>query len=179
MCAWTISLALIAIAIFGFHPFYQFTNIKTTALQYGLYDAFSHFIWSIPLCFIIFACARNSGGAINWFLSHPFWQPISKLAYAIYLVHCPVTFLTTASIKTLPYFNEITLLQSIIGNTGLSILVAILATLAIDAPIEAIDKLIFTSNKQKPQTTVPMALKKTKVRFADELVYIEENEIKF
>lgn len=126
-------MALIAIAIFGYHPFYQFKNIKTTALQYGLYDALSHVIWSGPLCYIIFACrARDSGGVINWFLSHPFWQPISKIAYATYLVHYPVSFLTTASIKTLPYFNEITLLQSIIGNTGLSMLVAIPATLAFD-----------------------------------------------
>lgn len=175
LCAWAISLTLLAIAIFGYHPFYQFTNIKTTALQYGLYDGFSHVIWSIPLCYIIFACARESGGVINWFLSHPFWQPISKIAYATYLIHYPLSFLITASIKTLPYFNEIILLQSIIGNIGLSMLVAIPVTLAFDSPIDTIDKLIFNSGKQKslpknkvvipPQPNIPMALKKPKVRF--------------
>lgn len=172
-------MALIAIAIFGFHPFYQFTDLKTTALQYGLYDGFSHVIWSGPLCYVIYACASDSsdsGGVINTFLSHPFWQPISKISYATYLIHYPVSFLITASIKTLPYFNEITLLQSIIGNTGLSMLVAIPATLAFDSPIDTINKLIFGSGKEKqelknnkvvkpPHTNVPMALKKPKVRF--------------
>lgn len=165
-----------AIAIFGYHPFYQFTNLRTTALQYGLYDAFSHVIWSAPICYIIFACAHNSGGVINWFLSHPIWQPFSRISYAVYLVHYPVSYLTVASIKPLPYFNEITLLRSIIGNVGLSILVAIPATLAFDSPIDTIDKLIFSFCKRKStaknkievptQTNVSMALKKPKVRFS-------------
>lgn len=168
LCAWATSLTLMAIAIFGFHPFYQFQSQNTTSLQYGLYDALSHVIWSIPICYIIFACAHNSGGVINWFLSHQFWQPLSKLSFAIYLVHYPVSYLSVASIKTLPYFNEITLVQSIIGNTGLSILVAIPATLAFDLPIDILDKLILSSGKLKlpPKTNVPMTLTKPKVRFA-------------
>lgn len=176
MCGWTASLAFMAIAIFGYHPFYQFTSLSTTSLQYGIYDALSHVFWSIPICYIIFACAHNSGGVINWFLSHPFWQPISKLSFAIYLVHYPVSYLTFASIRILPYFNEITLVQNIIGNIGLSILVAIPATLAFDLPIDTLDRLIINSGKPKsppkkkvvapPKTNAPMALTKPKVRFA-------------
>lgn len=165
-----------AIALFAHHPFYQATNVKTTALQYGLYDAFNHVIWSAPICYIIYACAHNYGGAINWFLSHPAWQPFSRISYAVYLVHYPVSYLVSASVKSLPYFNEITLIQSIMGNTGLSILVAIPATLAFDSPIDTIDKLIFSYGQRKsptknktavpPQTNGTMALKKPKVRFA-------------
>lgn len=171
-CAWTISLALISVAIFGFYPFYQTTDVRSTALEYGFYDGFSHVIWSMPFCYIIFACAHESGGGINWLLSHPIWQPISKLSYATYLVHYPISFLTTASIKTLPYFNEITFIQSVIGNIGLSMLVAIPATLAIDWPIDATVKLIVDAIEQRikvaaapPQMIYPMATQKPRVRF--------------
>lgn len=175
-CAWTVSLVLMAFAIFGYHPFYQFTSLNTTSLEYGLYDALSHIIWSLPVCYIIFACAHDSGGVINRFLSHPAFQPVSKLSFAIYLVHYPVVFLTVASIKTLPYFNEITLAQSIIGNAVLSILVAIPATLAFELPIDTLDKLIlsigklnlpFRSNvKVPPKIDIPMVLTRPRVSFA-------------
>lgn len=139
-----------AYAIIGFHPFYQIGSKQSaTALHYGLFSAVCHLIWSIPLSYIIFACARNSGGAINRILSHPGWQPFSKISYAMYLVHHPVILLTAATIKTLPYFNELLLYQSIIGNIGLTILVAIPVTLAFDSPIDTIDRLIVGASAQK------------------------------
>lgn len=158
-------MALMMYAIVGFHPYFQFTNVKSTSLEYGLFSAFSHLIWSIPVSYIIFACARNSGGVINRFLSHPFWQPISNLSYAIYLLHHPIILLTAASIKHLPYFNEITHIQNIIGNIGLSILIAIPVTLAFDSPIATIDRLILkagaiTSSKKPPSVANDIIEKK-------------------
>lgn len=159
LCVWTLSLILMAIAIFGFHPFYPFSSSKSTSLAYGLYSAYSHIIWSIPLCYIIFACQNNSGGLINRFLSHSFWQPCSRLSYAVFLVHHPIILLTSASMKTLPYFNEITFIQSVIGNIGLSVLVAIPVTLAFDSPIDAIDRLLSrNSAKSKIPSKKPSPL---------------------
>lgn len=155
---------LMAITLFGFHPFYPFSTSKSTSVEYGLYSAFSHILWSIPLCYIIFACAHGSGGPINRFLSHPIWQIISRLSYAIYLVHHPVILLTAASIKTLPYFNEITFIQSAIGNIGLSMIVATLATLAFDSPIDVIDKLVFEAStgtsSEKPSLVMNSSVEK-------------------
>lgn len=143
-----------AYAILGIHPFYQIGSNHTTALQYGLFSAFAHLIWSVPLCYIIFACARNSGGAINRFLSHPYWQPISKISFAMYLVHHPVIMLTAATIKTLPHFNEATFYLNIIGNIGLTILVAIPTTLAFDSPIDTIDRLLLGSASTPKSTAI-------------------------
>lgn len=151
LCAWTLSLALMVHTVLGFHPFYPFSSTNSTSFEYGLYSAYSHIFWTIPLCYIIFACSHNSGGAINRFLSHPFWQTISNLSYAIFLVHHPIVLLTAASIKTLPYFNEITFIRSVIGNVGLSILVAIPLTLAFDSPIDTIVKLFKTSASTMPR----------------------------
>lgn len=145
-----------AYTICEYRPFHQIdASNQSTALHFGLYSAYSHLVWSISLCYIIFACANNSGGAINQFLSHPIWQFISKISFAMYLVHHPVIFLTAASMKTLPYFNELTYYQSAIGNIGLTILISIPLTLAFDSPIDTIDKLIMgIASTPKQATTV-------------------------
>lgn len=67
----------------------------------------------------------------------------------MYLVHHPIILLTAASIKTLPYFSEITMAQTIIGNIGLTIVVAIPVTLAFDSPIDTIDRLILGASTPK------------------------------
>lgn len=75
-------------------------------MEYGLYDALSRVAWSMGLCYIIFACAHGYGGPVNWFLSLPLWQPLSRLSYAIYLLHFIVIMVQVASIKQVQYFSE-------------------------------------------------------------------------
>lgn len=154
--------------IFVNYPLQQLDS-KASALAYGLYDGLSRVGWAIALCYIIFACVHNYGGPVNWFLSYPLWQPASRLSYAIYLVHFPVIMLTMATTKTSDYFSELNAVScflqpiyilSIIhrtfclqyhaffGNYGLSVLVAIIATLAFESPIMIIEKLMFGSTIQ-------------------------------
>ena len=106
MFAWIISLASLAAVIFANYPLMQ-TNSESTPLDYGLYDALSRVIWSVALCYIIFACVHDYGGPVNWFLAHPFWQPLSKLSYSIYLIHF-FLILKTISIKSSVFFDEYT-----------------------------------------------------------------------
>lgn len=87
--AWALSLVLMATVIFGNYPLAQFDTVHT-ALEYGVYDALSRVGWAIALCYIIFACNNGYGGPVNWFLGHPLWQPLSRLCYAIYIVHFTV-----------------------------------------------------------------------------------------
>lgn len=92
--------------IFANYPLQQFDS-KSAPLEYGLYDALSRVAWALALCYIIFACVHNSGGPVNWFLAHPLWQPISRLCYSIYLLHFPVIMVTMSTLKTSPYFTEL------------------------------------------------------------------------
>lgn len=103
---WVLSLGLMATVIFINYPLAQLDS-KSTPLEYGLYDAFGRVSWAIALCYIIFACINKYGGPINWFLSHSLWQPLSRICYAVYLLHFPVILVTTASMKTTPYFSEL------------------------------------------------------------------------
>lgn len=138
-CAWIISLALIVVSTMASYPFFQH-NFKSTPLQYGLYNAYCHPLFAISICYIIFACANNAGGPIDWFLSHPLWRPVSVLSYGIYMVHFPVIMWTTTLMKTPIYFNKIIAIQYFLGNFILSALIAIPTILAFELPIAAIEK---------------------------------------
>lgn len=105
LLGWIISLAIMATVIFANYPLVQPTK-NLPALDHALYESLSRVAWSIALCYIIFACVHNYGGPVNWFLSHPLWQPLSRLCYAIYLIHFPVVMLFQGTIKTSPQFSE-------------------------------------------------------------------------
>lgn len=101
----TLSLALMVAVVLTNYPLLQFDS-QATPVEYGLYDALSRIAWSVAVCYIIFACVRNSGGPINYFLSHPLWQPLSRLSYSIYLIHIFIIWITMATTKTSLYFSE-------------------------------------------------------------------------
>lgn len=107
LLGWLTSLALMAAVIFANYPLVQFDS-RPSRLDTGLYDSLSRVAWAVALCYIIFACVNNYGGPVNRFLSHPLWQPISRLCYAIYLIHFPVVMLFHATLKHPSYLSGIT-----------------------------------------------------------------------
>lgn len=146
--AWTLSLTIMAAVIFGNYPLIQLDS-TATPITYGLYDALSRILWSIALCYIIFACVHNSGGPVNWFLSHPLWQPFSRICYAVYILHFTVVLIMAATLKTSPYFSELSAFHTFIGNYILVVCIAIVATLAFESPIVVIEKILFSPQKKK------------------------------
>lgn len=128
-------------------PLQQSFNLETSPLVYGLHWSVGHICWSIALCYIIFGCVQDPSGPINCFLSHPFWQTISKLSFSIYLIHYHLLSIIMFSIKSPLEFSEILLWQNFFGICVLSTFIATIATLAFELPIDGIDKWIFTSSK--------------------------------
>lgn len=109
--AWALSLVAMIAVILSIYPFSQM-DTKSTSLSFGLYFSLSHVIWPLAICYIIFANHFNYGGFINCFLSHPFWQPLSRLSFAIFLLHSPVLNITMANIKPSSFISEVTLVCS-------------------------------------------------------------------
>lgn len=103
---WLISLASMTAVIFANYPLVQFDS-RPSGLDTGLYDSLSRIAWAFALCYIIFACTHNYGGPVNWFLSHPLWQPFSRLSYSIYLVHFPIVMFFHATLKQPSYLSGI------------------------------------------------------------------------
>lgn len=125
---------------------------KFNAFEFGLFEILSRIVWSISMTYIIFACVQNSGGHMNSFLSHPIWQPLSKLSYTIYLVHLFLLKIIIGSTKTAHSFSEMQLVQNCITIFVLSAIVAIPLALAFEVPIGAIHGLVTASKKRKNST---------------------------
>lgn len=150
LCAWTIALSLLPAIVFGGNPFYQ-NKIGPSPLVFGLFESLYRIAWSIALSYMIFACVHGSGGPVNKFLSLAMWRPLSKLTYAIYLIHCLLMVSVYQSIKTPPHFSEMSAIQDFIAFFTQSALMAIPLVLAFELPIDAINKLCIGSRKPKTQ----------------------------
>lgn len=144
-----LSMVTIVAIIWMSCPIHQACN----ALMLGLYNALGRVLWSIALCYIIFACVHNIGGPINWFLSHPCWILLSKLSFGIYLLHVPIIFITMTTFTAAPHFSETSAILNFIGVFCLSICAAIPATLAFELPIDIIYKSMGNLTSAKPNRT--------------------------
>ncbi|XP_055304016.1 uncharacterized protein LOC129569308 [Sitodiplosis mosellana] len=163
LLAWAISLVSMLIVILANYPLMQLDS-TASPLQFGLYDALSRVVWSIAICFIIFACVNNHGGVVNRFLSHPLLQPISRLSYSIYLLHIGVIMATASALNVPLYFSVSNAINVSISVYVITIFVSIIASLAFESPIVIIEKFIFgsinkpdthTENEQQNQSEIP------------------------
>lgn len=154
LCAWTLLAIVMPAIVFAGSQSNSIPNSVTRPIQFALYETLGRIVWSIAMCYVIFACIHSSGGPINSFLSLSMWQPLAKLSYGIYLVHSTILTAITASTKTPQYFNEFTEFQNFISFFVLSTLVAIPLTLAFELPIDAISKLNIPIKDEKFDTRI-------------------------
>lgn len=118
-----------------------------------------HTAWGLSLAWITIACVAGYGGPLNSLLSCKLLIPLSRLTYCAYLIHpvlmCLTSFLLDGPIhlhnafivsKNLKYLNIFTFefLQLVIfcGNAVISFLCAFLISLAFEAPVVNLLKLI-------------------------------------
>lgn len=85
---WFLSIAAINFIIGLFYRFVQFENNETSFMENAVFLAAQRLLWSLPICWIIFASHKlKSGGIIRWFLSLPEWQPLGRLSMSMYIIH--------------------------------------------------------------------------------------------
>lgn len=65
----------------------QFPPKYNDVMNNFLYATFSRLAWGIALALLVFTCHNGYGWYINSFLSMPFWIPLGKMSYNVYLVH--------------------------------------------------------------------------------------------
>lgn len=111
------------------------------------YDAVQRELWACSICWIVFACHKlKSGGIIRRFLSHPSWQPLSKLTLSMYLFH-PVYFLFTNGYYT-GNFNFQWIMHLHFGDIVFSIIAATFAFVLIEAPVARLTEIMWKSEEQ-------------------------------
>lgn len=135
LICWTLS-----IGYFWFHLFYwpRHTHFKIAEIAYNLFQLD---LWSCSICWIVFACYRlESGGIIRNFLSHPAWQPLSKLNLTVYLLHMPYLNYTEGYYRQNNGFLR--LWNIFFGDIIISLILALAVHILIEAPANHIVTLV-------------------------------------
>ncbi|KAI1298158.1 Nose resistant to fluoxetine protein 6 [Halotydeus destructor] len=112
-----------------------------TSWSAALYGGSHRLAWSLAVSWVIFACASGHGGAVDSFLSWKLFTPLSKLSFAVYLLHFIVLWARYASIRwTLP-FGHYSMLCEFIVNYVLSTIMAAIAFLCVEVPFGKLYKM--------------------------------------
>ncbi len=71
-----------------------------------VYDSFSRLLWSVCLCWVVFACEKGYGGVINSFLTWEAFAPLSRMSYCMFLIHMTVMQFLMAQITYHVHFGH-------------------------------------------------------------------------
>jgi len=85
---WTIALIIVIMILLSI-PMCNIFGVENSVIREYNYLSlgFFHALWATAVGWIILACYYGFGGFINRFLSHKYWQPISRMCLSIYLIH--------------------------------------------------------------------------------------------
>lgn len=110
------------------------------------YQSLSRTAWSISLAWVVVACATERGWWVNSILSWKLWAPFGRLTYAAYLVHPMVLFGFYLNGVAPIQMSDILLIYISIANLVLSYAVAYIVSMAVEAPMMQLEKLILKSD---------------------------------
>lgn len=138
----------------------EVVHTDLTPLHYGLFDALSRVIWSIALCYIIFACVHHPTGSINRFLSHWFWQPVSRLSYSMFCVHFAIILVIIGTNEAPSHFSALNYSYITAVVMASMCFFSVLATLAFEVPFNNLRDVIF-NRKTKIANEISGKMKNT------------------
>lgn len=81
-------------------------NVTWKRADFVAYETLYRPAWAVCICWVIWACHHGYGGFINYILSMPFFLPLSKLSYGVYMIHWAVV---TFDFYTARYKREISI----------------------------------------------------------------------
>ncbi|ELT93752.1 hypothetical protein CAPTEDRAFT_212251 [Capitella teleta] len=106
----------------------------------AFYSAVHREVWALALFWLVFACCRGYGGPVNAILSWRPLVPLSRLTYCAYLVHPIVIQWYLLTMETPFHLTHFTEVWYFVGNIGITYAVAVVLSLAVEAPLIGIEK---------------------------------------
>ncbi|XP_052083555.1 nose resistant to fluoxetine protein 6-like [Mytilus californianus] len=106
------------------------------------YESLGRPLWASCVAWVLFACHNGNGGVVNKILSWRGLVPLSRLSYAVYLIHPIVMMTYFFSRRTLFYINDFKVVYLYIGHTVVTFMVAFVASIAFEGPFLALEKIM-------------------------------------
>ncbi|XP_046487737.1 uncharacterized protein [Neodiprion pinetum] len=147
--AWAVAAVLLIFCAGATHHSYNSNYAYNLAVEI-FYALILRPCWSIAIAWMIYACTHGYGGPITRFLSLPFFLPLSRLSYCIYLVHFVIQLAKNSASQVPTLFSNFDLFNEYISDLLLAIPIAFVFSLFIESPVIALEK-ILTSRGGKPE----------------------------
>ena len=141
LLGWCVSIATALAVVYGMY-YYNHNNTQMTLVASGFYSSLSRTLWGMCLSWVVIACMSGYGGPVNSILSWPIWAPLGRLTFGAYLVHPIVIFVYYMNLMTPLHFTDLTMIYMFIANLVVSYLVAFIVSMAVEAPMMQLEKLI-------------------------------------
>ena len=141
LIGWCIATGSALAVIYGLY-YYNHNGATMSLVASGFYVSLCRTVWSMSLSWLVIACASGYGGPVNFVLSWKLWAPLGRLTFAAYLVHPFVVISYQALIQMPIHFTDLTLIYMFVSNLVCSYAIAFLLSMAVEAPMLGIEKLI-------------------------------------
>ncbi|XP_037964452.2 nose resistant to fluoxetine protein 6 [Plutella xylostella] len=142
---WPASVAIIGSLIFGMVDGYF--EVWPTAF----YVSIGHTAWGVALAWVSIACCCGYGGLVNSALSYRGLLPLSRLTYCAYLVHPTVMMYTTFLMDGPLHLENSMVLIIYAGYAVMAFLASFAISLAFEAPVVRLLKIINNGGVKKEQ----------------------------
>ena len=145
---WVVVSVLGATIVFGLYP-YQKELLETQAVPVGslavriAYNSLHRLGWCICLGWIILACTKGAGGPVNSILSWPFWIPLARISYCMYLVHYQIIAYFTGLPSFSVSFSHLLAAYWILALLFTTVFVAFIVVILVEAPLVQLEKIVF------------------------------------
>ncbi|XP_064097742.1 O-acyltransferase like protein-like [Macrobrachium nipponense] len=148
---WLLATVAGLAVVFGMYNYNQFNQYPGYNWADSIFYASLHRLaWGLALAWVVFACHYGYGGAVNGFLSHPSWQPVSRLTYCMFLVALPVQTIIYIYCHFYPtHFSHLDKILQAVGALFISGIGAVLLSLCSEAPVMNLEKFLLRRERQK------------------------------
>ncbi|KAL4219668.1 hypothetical protein ACF0H5_022240 [Mactra antiquata] len=145
LIGWLFATAMAMLVLYGL---YSSTGVPSLGVKTSaFYNATSRTAWGIAVAWVVFACAVGYGGPINTLLSWKGIIPLSRLTYCAYLVHPLVIYVYYYSRRTMFHFYDLEMIYLFLGNLCLSYMAAFVISMAFEAPMMGLEKVLLRREK--------------------------------
>ncbi|XP_052271263.1 nose resistant to fluoxetine protein 6-like [Dreissena polymorpha] len=144
---WALSIAMGMSVIYGLYYYNSHPGTVMGKTGTLFYLSCARTTWAVALAWLVIACATGHGGWINNILKWKFWAPMGRLTYTAYLIHPMILFGYYLNLLSPLEYTDITMVYMFIGNLILSYAGAYIVSMAFEAPMMNLEKLILGKSK--------------------------------
>ncbi|XP_078618496.1 nose resistant to fluoxetine protein 6-like [Branchiostoma floridae x Branchiostoma japonicum] len=139
---WLVAAASAMAVLYSTYGQYSGTTFQTES-ENVLYLTVHRTVWAMAVGWMVVACYYGYGGVVDIILSWDAWVPLSRLTYCAYLVHILVMYAVHLTREVPIHYSTFTIIYFFLGHLAVSYGVAFLVSVAVEAPLLGLEKVIF------------------------------------